>query len=62
MAGVTEETNDLKPYMESIHQIFNDLKTDVTKCVSSWHTCLVLQENRDVNTHRVSAAESSDVV
>ncbi|XP_031178936.1 interleukin-10 [Sander lucioperca] len=32
MAGVTEETNDLKPYMESIHQIFNDLKTDVTKC------------------------------
>ncbi|XP_032366317.1 interleukin-10, partial [Etheostoma spectabile] len=32
MAGVTEDTNNLKPYMESIHQIFDDLKRDVTKC------------------------------
>ncbi|XP_034388772.1 interleukin-10 [Cyclopterus lumpus] len=32
MAGVTEDTRDLQPYMESIQQIFDELKTDVTKC------------------------------
>ncbi|XP_040014479.1 interleukin-10 isoform X2 [Xiphias gladius] len=38
MAGVTEETRDLKPHVESIQQIFDELKTDVTKCVSSRQT------------------------
>ncbi|XP_034442465.1 interleukin-10 isoform X2 [Hippoglossus hippoglossus] len=35
MAGVTEETKDLKPHVESIQQIFDELKEDVTKCVST---------------------------
>nr|AIC33826.1 interleukin-10 [Lutjanus sanguineus] len=32
LAEVTEDTRDLKPHMESIQQIFDQLKTDVTKC------------------------------
>ncbi|XP_051269885.1 interleukin-10 isoform X2 [Dicentrarchus labrax] len=32
MAGVTEDTKDLKPHMESIQQIFDQLKSDVTRC------------------------------
>ncbi|XP_022052986.2 interleukin-10 [Acanthochromis polyacanthus] len=32
LAGVTEETKDLIPHMESIQQIFDQLKNDVTKC------------------------------
>ncbi|KAI3370238.1 hypothetical protein L3Q82_025024, partial [Scortum barcoo] len=32
MAGVTEETRNLKPHMESIQQIFDRLKSDVTRC------------------------------
>lgn len=39
MAGVTEDTNDLKPHMESIQQIFDGLKSDVTRCVSSRNAC-----------------------
>lgn len=49
VAGVTEDNKDLKPHVESIQQIFDDLKRDVTKCVSSWHV-LLLRENKDVNT------------
>ncbi|KAF7660671.1 hypothetical protein LDENG_00276930 [Lucifuga dentata] len=32
MAGATQEIKDLKPHMESIQQIFDELKSDVTKC------------------------------
>ncbi|XP_026202380.1 interleukin-10 [Anabas testudineus] len=32
MAGVTEDNKDLKPHVESIQQIFDELKRDVTKC------------------------------
>ncbi|KAM4741931.1 interleukin-10 [Anableps anableps] len=32
VAGVTEETTNLKPHVESIQQIFDELKSDVTKC------------------------------
>ncbi|XP_018542253.1 interleukin-10 [Lates calcarifer] len=32
IAGVTEDTRDLMPHMESIQQIFDELKSDVTKC------------------------------
>ncbi|KAM6927523.1 interleukin-10 [Xenentodon cancila] len=32
MADVTEEARDLKPHVESIQQIFDQLKIDVTKC------------------------------
>lgn len=32
MTGVTEDTRNLKPYMESIQQIFDELKSEVTKC------------------------------
>ncbi|XP_029007578.1 interleukin-10 [Betta splendens] len=32
VAGVTQETRDLKPHVESIQQIFDELKRDVTKC------------------------------
>lgn len=35
LAGVTEETRDLQPHVESIQQIFNTLKADVNYCVSS---------------------------
>nr|XP_020448770.1 uncharacterized protein LOC109956182 isoform X1 [Monopterus albus] len=35
VAGVTEDTKDLRPHMESIQLIFDQLKSDVTKCVSS---------------------------
>lgn len=34
LAGVTEDIKDLKPHMESIQQIFDELKSDVTRCVS----------------------------
>ncbi|XP_045884404.1 interleukin-10 [Micropterus dolomieu] len=32
LAGVTEDIKDLKPHMESIQQIFDELKSDVTRC------------------------------
>ncbi|CAK6955780.1 interleukin-10 [Scomber scombrus] len=32
LAGVTEDIKDLRPYMESIQQIFDRLKADVTRC------------------------------
>nr|XP_020448881.1 interleukin-10-like [Monopterus albus] len=32
VAGVTEDTKDLRPHMESIQLIFDQLKSDVTKC------------------------------
>ncbi|XP_004545126.1 interleukin-10 [Maylandia zebra] len=32
MAGVTEDTKNLKPHVESIQEIFNTLKRDVTQC------------------------------
>lgn len=34
LAGVTRETRDLQPHVESIQQIFNSLKSDVNACVS----------------------------
>ena len=34
MAAVTEDTRSLQPHMESIQQIFDELKRDVTQCVS----------------------------
>lgn len=39
MAGVTEDTRDLQPHMESIQRIFDGLKRDVFTCVSVRHTC-----------------------
>ncbi|KAM9813364.1 interleukin-10 [Neosynchiropus ocellatus] len=32
ISGVTEDTRDLKPHMESIQLIFDELKIDVVKC------------------------------
>ncbi|XP_019736766.1 interleukin-10 [Hippocampus comes] len=32
IAGVSEDTRDLKPYVESIQLIFDELKRDVTQC------------------------------
>ncbi|XP_077429475.1 interleukin-10 [Vanacampus margaritifer] len=32
IAGVPEDTKELKPYVESIELIFHELKKDVTKC------------------------------
>ncbi|XP_040890785.1 interleukin-10 [Toxotes jaculatrix] len=32
MAGVTEDTKELKPHVESIQHIFDQLKADVTSC------------------------------
>ncbi|KAK9529226.1 hypothetical protein VZT92_013336 [Zoarces viviparus] len=32
MSGVTEDTRDLQPHMESIQLIFDELKRDVTEC------------------------------
>ncbi|XP_037647436.1 interleukin-10 [Sebastes umbrosus] len=32
MAGVNDDTRDLKPHMESIQQIFDELKSEVTTC------------------------------
>ncbi|XP_012730329.2 LOW QUALITY PROTEIN: interleukin-10 [Fundulus heteroclitus] len=37
VAGVTEETTDLKPHVESIQQIFDELKSDVTRCRHYFH-------------------------
>ncbi|XP_059185897.1 interleukin-10-like isoform X1 [Centropristis striata] len=40
MAGVTNDTKDLKPYMESIQQIFDELKIEVKTllhCKIHWH-------------------------
>lgn len=39
MADSTEDTRSLKPHMESIQHIFDQLKRDVTKCVSIAHVC-----------------------
>lgn len=36
---MTEDTKSMKPHMESIQQIFDQLKNDVTACVSTRHTC-----------------------
>lgn len=38
IGGVTEDTQDLKRHMVSIQHIFDELKSDVIKCVSNWHT------------------------
>lgn len=35
LASVTAETKDLQPHVESIQQIFNQLKVEVTRCVST---------------------------
>lgn len=51
MASVTEDNKDLKPHVESIQQIFDHLKRDVIKCVSSGHVFL-LRGNKNVNTAR----------
>ncbi|KAM9799364.1 interleukin-10 [Syngnathus typhle] len=32
ITGVSEDTSELRPYVESIHLIFDELKRDVTKC------------------------------
>lgn len=56
LAGVTEDIRSLKPHMESIQQIFDELKSDVTDCVSSRHV-LLLQQSKDVNTRRSRSAQ-----
>lgn len=43
IAGVSGDTKDLKPYVESIQLIFDELKRDVTQCVSTAahkHRCI----------------------
>ncbi|KAE8298754.1 Interleukin-10 [Larimichthys crocea] len=37
LAGVTEDTKSMKPHMESIQQIFDQLKNDVTACRHYFH-------------------------
>ncbi|XP_040014480.1 interleukin-10 isoform X3 [Xiphias gladius] len=49
MAGVTEETRDLKPHVESIQQIFDELKTDVTKC-RSYFSCRKQFDIKNLNS------------
>ncbi|XP_029358047.1 interleukin-10 [Echeneis naucrates] len=49
MAGVTEETRDLKPPMESIQQIFDQLKSDVTRC-RNYFSCKKQFDIRNINT------------
>uniref|UniRef100_A0A673BWD5 Interleukin family protein n=1 Tax=Sphaeramia orbicularis TaxID=375764 RepID=A0A673BWD5_9TELE len=39
LAGVTEENKDLKPHMESIQVIFDQLKREVTSCVRAAGHC-----------------------
>lgn len=34
IANVTEENKDYTPYMESIQIIFDQLKSDIVRCVS----------------------------
>ncbi|XP_034442464.1 interleukin-10 isoform X1 [Hippoglossus hippoglossus] len=49
MAGVTEETKDLKPHVESIQQIFDELKEDVTKC-RHYFSCKKQFDIKDLNS------------
>lgn len=35
LAGVTQNTKKLQPHVEDIQHIFYQLKTDVTRCVST---------------------------
>nr|ASK51662.1 interleukin 10 [Lutjanus peru] len=46
LAEVTEDTRDLKPHMESIQTIFDQLKTDVTRC-KHYFSC---KEQFDITT------------
>ncbi|XP_019942117.1 interleukin-10 [Paralichthys olivaceus] len=49
MAGVTEETKDLKPHVESIQQIFDELKEDVTKC-RNFFSCKKQFDIKNINS------------
>lgn len=49
VAGVTEETTDLKPHVESIQQIFDELKSDVTRC-RNYFSCKKQFDIRSLNS------------
>nr|AJA39866.1 IL-10 precursor [Seriola dumerili] len=49
MAEVTEDTRALKPHMESIQQIFDELKSDVTKC-RNYFSCKKQFDIRNLNS------------
>uniref|UniRef100_A0AAT9K9K1 Interleukin family protein n=1 Tax=Amphiprion clarkii TaxID=80970 RepID=A0AAT9K9K1_AMPCL len=49
LAGVTEDTKGLIPHMESIQQIFDQLKNDVTKC-RNYFSCKKHFDIRDLNS------------
>ncbi|XP_053295172.1 interleukin-10 [Pleuronectes platessa] len=49
MAGVTEETKDLKDHVKSIQQIFDELKEDVTKC-RNYFSCKKPFDIKDLNS------------
>ncbi|XP_061584608.1 interleukin-10 [Cololabis saira] len=49
VAEVTEETRDLKPHVESIQQIFDQLKSDVTKC-RHYFSCKKQFDIKDLNS------------
>ncbi|MEQ2165551.1 hypothetical protein GOODEAATRI_018051, partial [Goodea atripinnis] len=53
MVGMTEETANLKPHVESIQQIFDKLKSDVTKC-KNYFSCKKLF---DINSLNVTYAQ-----
>ncbi|CAG5982513.1 unnamed protein product [Menidia menidia] len=49
MSGVTEDTKELQPHVESIQQIFDELKSDVTKC-RHYFSCKKHFDIKDLNT------------
>ncbi|XP_072308867.1 interleukin-10 [Eucyclogobius newberryi] len=49
LAGVTEDTKTLRPYMESIQLIFDELKRDVTKC-RNYFSCQKPFDVRSLNS------------
>ncbi|XP_071351005.1 interleukin-10 [Trachinotus anak] len=49
MAEVTGDTMDLKPHMESIQQIFDQLKSDVTKC-KNYFSCKKQFDIKNLNS------------
>ncbi|MED6276519.1 hypothetical protein CHARACLAT_003818 [Characodon lateralis] len=48
MVGMTEETANLKPHVESIQQIFDKLKSDVTQC-KNYFSCKKLFDINSLN-------------
>uniref|UniRef100_UPI003AACC282 interleukin-10 n=1 Tax=Centroberyx gerrardi TaxID=166262 RepID=UPI003AACC282 len=49
MAGVTENNKNFKPHMESIQQIFNELKGDVIRC-KHYFSCQKPFDIKDFNS------------